>query len=81
MRISFPQTPQMLAQCLVRKLATCAFRVFSLSFSIGRELFPTSDCLKASQREKLLYDEITASEADVICLQVSRLLLQLSLPP
>ncbi|KAH8120388.1 Endonuclease/exonuclease/phosphatase [Phellopilus nigrolimitatus] len=36
---------------------------------VRRELFPTSDCLKASQRENMIFHEITTSGADVICLQ------------
>ena len=35
-----------------------------------RELFPTSDCLKASQREPMLHQEILQQDADIICLQV-----------
>ncbi|KAJ8494599.1 hypothetical protein ONZ51_g2241 [Trametes cubensis] len=35
----------------------------------GRELFPTSDCLKASQREHMLYREIVSHNADICCLQ------------
>ncbi|KAI5124636.1 hypothetical protein M0805_004245 [Coniferiporia weirii] len=36
---------------------------------VRRELFPTSDCLKAGQREGMLIEEITKSNADIICLQ------------
>ncbi|CDO73215.1 hypothetical protein BN946_scf185007.g270 [Trametes cinnabarina] len=36
---------------------------------VRRELFPTSDCLKASQREHMLYREITSHNADICCLQ------------
>lgn len=36
----------------------------------GRELFPTSDCLKASQREHMLYREILSHKAAICCLQV-----------
>ncbi|KAL5535579.1 NGL2 [Sanghuangporus sanghuang] len=36
---------------------------------VRRELFPTSDCLKANQREGMLFEEITRSGADIICLQ------------
>ncbi|TDL28494.1 Endonuclease/exonuclease/phosphatase [Rickenella mellea] len=36
---------------------------------VRRELFPASDCLKASQREGMLFNEIIRSNADVICLQ------------
>ncbi|KAL0580365.1 RNA exonuclease ngl2 [Marasmius crinis-equi] len=34
-----------------------------------RELFPNSDCLKAGQRENMIYREILACKADVLCLQ------------
>lgn len=37
---------------------------------IGRELFPTSDCLKAGQREPMIHKEILQQDADIICLQV-----------
>ncbi|KAI0361188.1 Endonuclease/exonuclease/phosphatase [Trametes cingulata] len=36
---------------------------------VRRELFPTSDCLKAHQREHMLYREITSHKADICCLQ------------
>ncbi|OCH95803.1 Endonuclease/exonuclease/phosphatase [Obba rivulosa] len=36
---------------------------------VRRELFPTSDCLKASQREHMLYREILSHNADIYCLQ------------
>ena len=36
---------------------------------LGRELFPNSDCLKAAQREHMLYNEILSSAADIVCLQ------------
>ncbi|KAI9060199.1 Endonuclease/exonuclease/phosphatase [Trametes sanguinea] len=36
---------------------------------VRRELFPTSDCLKASQREHMLYREIASHNADICCLQ------------
>ena len=36
----------------------------------GRNLFPTSNCLKAAQRENMLYRELLAPQADVMCLQV-----------
>ena len=36
-----------------------------------RELFPTSDCLKAAQREPMIHEEILKQDADIICLQVS----------
>ncbi|KAI0051675.1 Endonuclease/exonuclease/phosphatase [Auriscalpium vulgare] len=36
---------------------------------VRRELFPTSDCLKAGEREHMLYREILFPEADIICLQ------------
>lgn len=36
----------------------------------GRELFPTSDCLKAPQRENMIYSEILSHNADICCLQV-----------
>ena len=35
----------------------------------GRELFPTSDCLKAAQREHMIYREIISHNADICCLQ------------
>ncbi len=33
-------------------------------------MFPTSDCLKASQREHMLYNEILSHNAAICCLQV-----------
>lgn len=36
---------------------------------LGRELFPTSDCLKAAQRRHLLHEEIERQNADILCLQ------------
>ena len=39
----------------------------------GRELFPTSGCLKAAQREHMLYREILNLDADICCLQVRAL--------
>lgn len=36
---------------------------------VRRELFPTSDCLKASQREHMMYREILSHQADICCLQ------------
>ncbi|TFK41068.1 Endonuclease/exonuclease/phosphatase [Crucibulum laeve] len=36
---------------------------------VRRELFPTSNCLKAGQREGMLHAEILAQEPDIICLQ------------
>lgn len=36
---------------------------------VRRELFPTSDCLKAHQREKMICGEIISSDADILCLQ------------
>ncbi|KLO20260.1 Endonuclease/exonuclease/phosphatase [Schizopora paradoxa] len=36
---------------------------------VRRELFPTSDCLKAQQRQGMLHEEIRRSDADIICLQ------------
>lgn len=36
----------------------------------GRDLFPTSNCLKAAQRERMLYRELLATQADILCLQV-----------
>ncbi|KDR85084.1 hypothetical protein GALMADRAFT_83454 [Galerina marginata CBS 339.88] len=36
---------------------------------IRRELFPTSDCLKAGQRESLIHEEICRQNADILCLQ------------
>ncbi|KAF8898647.1 Endonuclease/exonuclease/phosphatase [Infundibulicybe gibba] len=35
----------------------------------GRELFPTSTCLKAAQREHMIHHELIAHDADVLCLQ------------
>jgi len=37
----------------------------------GRELFPSSDCLKGSQREGMLANGILAYNPDIACLQVS----------
>ncbi|KAF8974010.1 Endonuclease/exonuclease/phosphatase [Flammula alnicola] len=36
---------------------------------IRRELFPTSDCLKANQRESIIHAEIRRQDAQIICLQ------------
>ncbi|KAK1232702.1 RNA exonuclease ngl2 [Marasmius sp. AFHP31] len=36
---------------------------------VRRELFPNSDCLKAGQRENMIYKEILTCEADILCLQ------------
>ncbi|RPD64967.1 Endonuclease/exonuclease/phosphatase [Lentinus tigrinus ALCF2SS1-6] len=36
---------------------------------VRRELFPTSDCLKAGQREHMLYREILSHNAAICCLQ------------
>ncbi|EIM92169.1 Endonuclease/exonuclease/phosphatase [Stereum hirsutum FP-91666 SS1] len=36
---------------------------------VRRELFPTSDCLKAHQRENMIYQEILSSGADILCMQ------------
>ena len=42
----------------------------SLKILTERELFPTSDCLKAGQREPMIHEEILQQDADIICLQV-----------
>ncbi|KAF6766282.1 Endonuclease/exonuclease/phosphatase [Ephemerocybe angulata] len=36
---------------------------------VRRELFPTSDCLKAAQRGHLIHEEIERQNADILCLQ------------
>ncbi|KAI0094767.1 Endonuclease/exonuclease/phosphatase [Irpex rosettiformis] len=36
---------------------------------VRRELFPVSDCLKGSQREHMLFNEILSHGADICCLQ------------
>ncbi|CAA7266530.1 unnamed protein product [Cyclocybe aegerita] len=36
---------------------------------IRRELFPTSDCLKAGQREPMIHEEIIRQDAQILCLQ------------
>ncbi|KAG6845766.1 hypothetical protein H0H87_003820 [Tephrocybe sp. NHM501043] len=36
---------------------------------VRRDLFPTSDCLKAGQREQMLYRELLSTQADILCLQ------------
>ncbi|KAK2461845.1 hypothetical protein APHAL10511_006308 [Amanita phalloides] len=36
---------------------------------IRRELFPTSHCLKANQREPMLHQEILSQQPDIMCLQ------------
>ncbi|KAI0036603.1 Endonuclease/exonuclease/phosphatase [Vararia minispora EC-137] len=36
---------------------------------IRRELFPNSDCLRASQREHMTFEELFTPRADVLCLQ------------
>ncbi|EKM83805.1 hypothetical protein AGABI1DRAFT_51286, partial [Agaricus bisporus var. burnettii JB137-S8] len=49
------------------------FKVFTWNLLaqclVRRELFPTSDCLKATQREKMLKDELLSTDADILCLQ------------
>ncbi|KAF8622890.1 hypothetical protein AX15_006655 [Amanita polypyramis BW_CC] len=51
------------------------FRVKILTFNslaqclVRRELFPTSQCLKATQREPMLHREILTYSPDIICLQ------------
>ncbi|KAG6877637.1 hypothetical protein C0993_005346 [Termitomyces sp. T159_Od127] len=37
---------------------------------VRRELFPTSNCLKAAQREQMLCRELLFTQADILCLQV-----------
>ncbi|KAG6897346.1 hypothetical protein C0992_002272 [Termitomyces sp. T32_za158] len=36
---------------------------------VRRDLFPTSNCLKAAQREQMLYRELLSTQADILCLQ------------
>ncbi|KAL1737944.1 Endonuclease/exonuclease/phosphatase, partial [Schizophyllum fasciatum] len=36
---------------------------------VRRKLFPTSDCLKAAQREQMWYNELLCQDADILCLQ------------
>ncbi|KAI0068339.1 Endonuclease/exonuclease/phosphatase [Artomyces pyxidatus] len=36
---------------------------------VRRDLFPTSDCLKAAEREHMIYHELLSSSADIMCLQ------------
>lgn len=36
---------------------------------VRRELFPTSDCLKAAQRGHLILEEIQRQDADILCMQ------------
>ncbi|KAG5654103.1 hypothetical protein H0H81_007517 [Sphagnurus paluster] len=36
---------------------------------VRRNLFPTSDCLKSSQREPMIFRELLATQADILCLQ------------
>ncbi|KAK7058886.1 RNA exonuclease ngl2 [Paramarasmius palmivorus] len=36
---------------------------------VRRELFPTSDCLKAHQREHMIYNEVLTQKPDILCLQ------------
>ncbi|RDB28818.1 putative RNA exonuclease C9B6.11c [Hypsizygus marmoreus] len=36
---------------------------------IRRKIFPTSNCLKAAQREQMLIHELLAPEVDIMCLQ------------
>ncbi|KAF9650046.1 Endonuclease/exonuclease/phosphatase [Thelephora ganbajun] len=44
-------------------------RVRVMTWNVRRELFPTSNCLRAHQREKMIFDEIISSNADILCLQ------------
>lgn len=52
-----------------------AFRVKLLTWNllaqclVRRELFPVSDCLKAAQREHMIYRELLSQGADILCLQ------------
>lgn len=46
-----------------------------VSYATGRELFPSSDCLRGSQRESMLPREIVTYDADIVCLQVISLIL------
>lgn len=65
--------PQLLAQCLVRKLFLSLYMNEVLHYSAfitGRKLFPESDCLKSHEREHMLYHELLNPRADIICLQV-----------
>ncbi|KAG7450417.1 uncharacterized protein BT62DRAFT_510838 [Guyanagaster necrorhizus] len=36
---------------------------------VRRELFPVSDCLKAAQREHMIYRELLSQDVDILCLQ------------
>jgi len=65
---------QLLAQSLVRTLTKKHVSMEPThGYLLGRELFPTSNCLKAHQRENMIFKEITSSGADILCLQVSKL--------
>ncbi|OBZ79318.1 putative RNA exonuclease C9B6.11c, partial [Grifola frondosa] len=61
-----PNGQHLLAQCLVPQDNKSGGMISSY---VGRELFPTSDCLKAPQREHMLYHEILSHNADIYCLQ------------
>lgn len=41
-----------------------------ITLSLGRDLFPGSDCLKGLTRERILPTEILAYNPDIACLQV-----------
>lgn len=63
--IKLPEVDETQIQCRVRVmtwnlLAQCLVR---------RDLFPTSNCLKAHQRENMISNEIISSDADILCLQ------------
>jgi hypothetical protein len=63
----------MLAQVLVRRWSDSVSCVHADDFArtpTGRDLFPSSDCLKAPQREHMLPREILTYAPDIACLQV-----------
>jgi RNA exonuclease NGL2 len=63
-------TWNLLAQCLVRR-SWLLSSSRSTNVAVGRELFPTSNCLKGNQRYPMIEAEILALDADILCLQAS----------
>lgn len=68
--------------CLLSALSVChsiLWTITPLTTNLiqGRELFPNSNCLKAVQREHMLYREILLQKADILCLQVYMIFLSI----
>ncbi|PFH54560.1 hypothetical protein AMATHDRAFT_134318 [Amanita thiersii Skay4041] len=59
---------QMLKRDAVQIVKIMTFNLLAQCL-VRRSLFPTSNCLKASQREPMIHREILSQKADIICLQ------------